>query len=74
MAGASPDRAHRRMTGSALRGIELRGTFRMRLLRALSGIEGEFEGERVAGSSSDRVPSADLFLMLKPRFINEFPC
>ena len=29
------------------------------MLRALSGIEGESEGERVAGASSDRRPSAD---------------
>ena len=30
---------------------ELRGTFRVRLLRALSGIEGESEGEGVSGVS-----------------------
>ena len=33
-----------RMTGSALTSYELRGTFHVILLRALSGIEGESEG------------------------------
>ena len=42
------------MTGSALARYELRGTFHLRVLRALSGIGGEAEGERVAGLSSDR--------------------
>ena len=36
------------MTGSAFARYELRGTFHVVVLRALSGIEGEFEGERVA--------------------------
>ena len=52
--GADPPSDHRRMTGSALRGIELRGTFQVRLLRALSGIEGEFEGEKVSAPSLNR--------------------
>ena len=45
---------HRRMTGSALARYELRGTFHVLLLRALSGTEGEFEGENVARASPDR--------------------
>ena len=41
------------MTGSALARYELRGTFHVLLLRALSGTEGEFEGENVARLSPD---------------------
>ena len=40
---------------------ELRGTFHVLLLRALSGIEGEFEGENVAGSSLRRAVGGFFF-------------
>ena len=50
---SSLHRARRRMNGSAFVRYELRGTFHVLLLRALSGTEGEFEGENVAGLSRD---------------------
>ena len=49
------------MTGSALARYELRGTFHMRLLRALSGIEGESRGGEGGGSEPGFAPSADFF-------------
>ena len=61
MAGVSSDWRHRRMTGSAFARYELRGTFHVVVLRALSGIEGEFEGERVAGLSPDRASGRIFF-------------
>ena len=48
---SEPPSGHRRMTGSAFARYELRGTFHVLLLRALSGIEGGFGGENVAGLS-----------------------
>ena len=50
MAGLSSDWRHRRMTGSAFARYELRGTFHVVVLRALSGIEGESRGGEGGGT------------------------
>ena len=50
------------MTGSAFARYELRGTFHVLLLRALSGTEGEFEGENVAGVSLRRAIGGFFFI------------
>ena len=60
------------MTGSAFARCELRGTFHVLLRRALSGIEGEFEGENVAGLSLDWAVGGFFFCWVSIGFIRFF--